>query len=304
MRGARQAIHQVLRCPACTQRVFVLARSPYPPPESLHELLPAGSKQSLPPASAARPPSWRGPILAGALALVAVSATIYGLIAWLASSPSADSPKEPPGVRRLIEAGRQALADEHFTLAAEKLDAAAALARQQASILSADERKELDQLQRQAAVLSRLLSESLEEILARGARTRDLDEWKRQFAGRYAGQAVVFDTEVRRQQDHRYELDYAIQAENRQVRLNVDDLQLLAQLDHHGLLDRPRRLFFGVRLASILPEEGGIWVIRFQSDSGVLLTDANAAAACLAEPLDDELREVIEQQAAWLKQWP
>jgi hypothetical protein len=303
MHGARRARHQVLRCPACSQQVFVLAQSPYPPPESLHELMPAGIKQT-PRAVPDRSTFWRGPFLAGALALVAVTATIYGLIEWLASSHPADSRKEQPDVRRLIESGRQALADEHFTLAAQKLDAATALVRQQPDALSADELKQLDQWQRQAAVLSRLLSESLEEILARGAGTRDLEEWKRQFAGRYAGQAVVFDTGVRRQGERRYELDYAIHAENRQVRLAVDDLQLLATLDRHGLLDRPRRLLFGVRLASILPEEGGVWVIRFLPDSGVLLTDAAAAAACLAQPLDDELRALIEQQAVWVKEWP
>ena len=66
------------------------------------------------------------------------------------------------------------------------------------------------------------------------------------------------------------------------------------------ITDRPRRLLFGARLASV-DREGGAWVVRFERASGVLLTDEGAVAACGLPPLDTELREVLRQQDLWLK---
>jgi len=77
-------------------------------------------------------------------------------------------------------------------------------------------------------------------------------------------------------------------------------------LKEHGFLtpDKPRRLFFGGRLASVAREAGGEWVIRFERGSGALLTDLDIAAAVSPLPLDAEQRGVIEAQAEWLAQLP
>jgi hypothetical protein len=57
-------------------------------------------------------------------------------------------------------------------------------------------------------------------------------------------------------------------------------------------------MLFGARLRDCTREEGGGWVIRFEPDSGVLLTDAEAAAACAA--LEPRLKETLRRQQRWL----
>jgi hypothetical protein len=45
-------------------------------------------------------------------------------------------------------------------------------------------------------------------------------------------------------------------------------------------------------------------VIRLDPDSGVLLTDEDAAGACCPRPLDPPLRAVLAEQAAWAQALP
>ena len=86
--------------------------------------------------------------------------------------------------------------------------------------------------------------------------------------------------------------------------VGAGDERVLVKLDldvFDGLaLERPRRILFGARLASVA-REGGVWAVRFERDSGVLLTDEGAVAACGLVPLDAELRELLRQQDLWVK---
>ena len=69
----------------------------------------------------------------------------------------------------------------------------------------------------------------------------------------------------------------------------------------------PRRMLFGARLAGLAREERGghgLWVIRLDPDSGVLLTDEDTAGACGPRPLDPGLREVLRRQADWAAALP
>ena len=61
-------------------------------------------------------------------------------------------------------------------------------------------------------------------------------------------------------------------------------------------------LVFGVRLAACDREEGGGWVIRFAPDSGVLLTDAEAAEAASPVSLGPGLKETLARQRGWLEE--
>jgi hypothetical protein len=66
-------------------------------------------------------------------------------------------------------------------------------------------------------------------------------------------------------------------------------------------------MLFGARLAGLEREERGghgLWVIRLDPDSGVLLTDEDAAGACCPRPLDDGLRAVLRRQADWAAALP
>lgn len=83
--------------------------------------------------------------------------------------------------------------------------------------------------------------------------------------------------------------------------MNLTDLTILSRLP----LERPYRVLFGARLASVGREAGGRLVVRFQPDSGVLLTDPGAVRACLlGQPPDDALSEVLRRQQDWLVNFP
>ena len=67
------------------------------------------------------------------------------------------------------------------------------------------------------------------------------------------------------------------------MRLALEDLAVLHDLP---LDDRPR-LIFGARLAGCEREPGGGWVVHFERDSGVLVTDHDAVVAALTQPPDE-----------------
>ncbi|HZT82855.1 MAG TPA: hypothetical protein VFA26_21670, partial [Gemmataceae bacterium] len=197
----------------------------------------------------------------------------------------------------------QALADGKFRRAVLELDAACQLRRQHPDWLPAGESHELDQLHRQAAALADLLTEYLGDILLRASRTQE-DEWADQFALRYKGDdrpnVLLLDARVQRDAAGAYHVDYQVEAGAEPARLEVGDLKLL-----HGLpLEGPTRLLFAARLASVAREPPGVWVVRLEPDSGVLLTDAAAVAACWAEPLPEDVLQVLARQREWLRGRP
>jgi hypothetical protein len=63
-------------------------------------------------------------------------------------------------------------------------------------------------------------------------------------------------------------------------------------------------VLFGARLAGCFREAGGGWVIHFEPESGVLLTDPGAAASCCPAPPGRELEEVLRRQEEWLSDLP
>jgi hypothetical protein len=290
-RGVRKARHQVVRCAACGGPVFVLGRSPLAPP---------GGEA---PAAAVPRRYWLGPALAAGLTLAAV-AVIFS-IAIPALAPSAAPQREParPDVRDLIAAGRDKLRGEEFHTAVNLFDQARRQSDKYPDALTAPERRELDRLHAQAALIADLLSESLDEILQRAAGTRDAER-QEQFNRRYRGRAVIFDDVVARDPAGRFGLGvFEVRAPGEPARVELSDLKLLPALP----LAEPRRMLFGARLAGLAREERGghgLWVIRLEPDSGVLLTDEDAAGACCPRPLDDELKAVLRRQAEWAAALP
>jgi hypothetical protein len=215
---------------------------------------------------------------------------------------SAEPPSAATAVSRIrshVAIGRQSLAEGNFQLAAEELKAAVALHDEQRDLLPASESRGLVQLHRQAVLLADLLTESLEEVLQRlgGQQER---ERQAAFARRYAGQAVVFDAQVWRDASGRYHLDYHLLDRGVPARVELGDLQLLRDLP----LQDPQRLIFGARLAGIQWDPASKWVVHFDRESGVLLTDADAVSASCAQPLDEALLEVLRRQGAWLGDLP
>src|SRR5438552_10544957 len=76
LQGVRAARHQVLRCPACGESVFVLPRSPLPP---------TGDEDDSPPGTQPPRPPWLLPLAAGGLALVVVVAGLFLFFSRLGS---------------------------------------------------------------------------------------------------------------------------------------------------------------------------------------------------------------------------
>jgi hypothetical protein len=248
---------------------------------------------------------WRPPVLAAGVTLVGVILLLAVLVKTTLAPDT--RPKLSAAIGQHIDAGRQALAAGRFTTAVQEFDAAMALSDRVPEPLAASERRQVVQLQRQAALVNDLLAESLDDILRHAVELseRDEAEWQAVFDRRYQGKALIFDADVRWEPPGRWLLEYAIFVRGRLVPIDLSDLTLLQDLYRHQLLSqqKPQRLLLGVRLASVRLEPGGIWVIRFQPDSGVLLTDARAAAFWYAHPLR-EIQEALDRQLAWVNDLP
>jgi hypothetical protein len=240
------------------------------------------------------------PAVAGG-ACVAVLLVLFLLtLPLLSRHPASQQPAEEAPARRLeaeTEAGRRALANGNYRLALAAFSKAVDLRDSHPGLLGPAEGRRLTQLQRQSDLLARLLSRSLQEIVQEASQLRDPDEWQAKFADDYRGRSVIFDDVVRRDNDGRPALNtYAVVVNNETVRLALGDLKLLQGLP----LAPPARMLFGARLAGCAREEGGAWVIHFETESGVLLTDPGAAASCCPAPLGRELEEVLRRQEEWL----
>ena len=300
LRGRRQARHQVLRCDGCGQPVFVLPQSALAEGGSADGgSVKTGAAPG--PDQRARRSLWLWPLLA-AVATLAVVVSAFGIGIWLYSRPRpapARAAPRAPDFETHLKAGQKALAAGKFRSAADELQQAVALAESLPERRRAAEGRDAVQLHRQATLLADLLSESLGDILLLAARM-DEEEWQAKFAQDYRGRAVVFDAEVTRDGAGQYRLDYHVRAGPEPARIEVGDLKLLQALPPM----RPPRLLFGARLANIGREAGGAWAVRFQPDSGVLLTDSGAVTACCPGPIDEETLDLVRRQKDWLDDVP
>jgi hypothetical protein len=286
VRGVRQRRHQVVRCSACGVHVFVLAYSPFTDRE--------GRRRSATPAG--RSP-WRRPVVAAGITFILVAGALAALLLTL--TRNADEAAE---LTRHKKAGYDALEEGKLRQAAEEFSAARELGLRHADSLAPVELRALNQIQGETSLLADLLTESLSEILLRAARS-PADEWEAQFRRRYRGlaqpNAVVFDALVRRDATGQFHLDWHLEPPpGESARLEIGELAVLQTLP----LAEPRRLLLGARLGSIAREQNGVWVIRFEPASGVLLTDKRAVAAGLNVPMDDPLEKLLQQQREWVEQ--
>lgn len=287
-RGLRAARAQVVRCGGCGASLFVLPRSPLAPVPDDDGPAPT------PDGAMPRRSPWLLPAAAAVATLAAVVLAYFVLFSsWLhppgtAAERSAAEPPTP-GAEKSMAAGRRLLREGNFRKALELLQAAH----------DRDRRNpELTQLYRQAQLLAQPLRCSLEDVVQQAQMVGDPDEWTAQFSD-HKGNFVLFDDVVRREHKGEHHLAvYEVRAGGEKARVDLN-LKLLAALP----LEQPRRLLFGARLASVARGDGGLWVIRFDPASGVLLTDEGAAAAC-GLSLDAELRDLLSRQAEWARKLP
>jgi hypothetical protein len=79
----------------------------------------------------------------------------------------------------------------------------------------------------------------------------------------------------------------------------VQDFKLFQRLP----LQESQRLIFAARLTDI-HQAGGVWMVRLEPDSGVLLTDTEATSISTGVPVDAALQDVIQRQTAWVANPP
>ncbi|MGH7222778.1 MAG: hypothetical protein ACRELF_06100 [Gemmataceae bacterium] len=287
LRGGRQRTRQIVSCPSCGRKRFILPSSPW-----------------LAPANATKGHSSRLNLRCLLLVIVLGGVLAMGL-SFLLLRPylrrrgtAADSAGSAADARALLQAGEHQLREGNVHLALKELNAAIAQYARHPDVLNREEHHRLEQLRRQADLLSRLLDQPLEDIVLQAMQHRSDEDWRAKFA-HYRGRTIVFDNLLRRDAQGWPILDYDVMREaGVKARVALENLALLRQLP----LDPPRRWLFGARLASCRREEGGIWILRFEPDSAVLLSDESAASACCPRPLEEELLGVLKRQDEWLRQ--
>jgi hypothetical protein len=288
--AARRARHQFVPCARCGRELFVLPRSPWPVVRDADGTGPATAD--------ARPAGgfWRRPLFAGGVTLVAVAVGFAILlpVLWPRGPSKTDRSVEAMPLEEQIGEGRRAFDEGAFRVSARMLEAALGQIEKDPKRRTPAERRQLAHLQREAALLSDLLEQPLADVLARGEGMPER-EWREVFRTRYQGRAVVFDSPVRRDAAGRVELRGWEESVNGvEVRLELGRVRLLQRLP----LADERRLVFGVRLADARRENRG-WVVSFEPDSGVLLTDPGVFAGT-SLPRDPELQAVMNRQTDWI----
>lgn len=293
--GLRKERHQAVPCAGCGHTLFVLPFSRLPRVLADGEVADADS-------SFWRHSPWRFPLAAGGLTLLVLVLALSLLLGSSVRKKRSALAVRPGSVAQHLEAGQRALSQGKFQVAFEEAKKAEKIRADFPDTVSLAERRQVTHLYRQAALFTDLLPESLNEILRHAADLAELDdvEWQEHFKGRYANRSLIFDDEVRREAAGGYQLlGSAFFVRGKPVRLDLANVQLLHALP----LDKPQRVLFGVRLHSIALEPGGVWVVRFEPDSGVLLTEAGPVLTCCPIPRA-ELLEAMQRQAAWFEDLP
>ncbi|MFQ3652377.1 MAG: hypothetical protein SNJ75_18840 [Gemmataceae bacterium] len=158
-----------------------------------------------------------------------------------------------------------------------------------------DQRRVWQQWHRQAALAADLTDLSLEEMVQVASLQRDPREWQAQWQ-RYRHRGLLLDGVLLRDACHQFLLKgFSPLWKDEPIRVALDELELLHLLP----IDRPYRVIFGLRLASVEREASG-WVVRPLPESGVLFTDAATLQALSPIDLGDDLPEVMQRQADWL----
>src|SRR5262249_53580396 len=244
------------------------------------------------------------PVAAAFLTVVVATLAIWVVVRILDKSGSEDSSRseaklpQSKEVEAILKKARTALAQRNPHVALEEL-AKIRIAAGQATTVSAAKVQELQQLERQAALLADLLEESLQDLVHHAART-DPKEWAAVFARRYQGKAVVLDAPVVADLGRPWRVDISLWMDREEIRVDVGDLRLLQRLP----LEPSQRVIFGGRVAGIRKDSAGTWLVKLIPESGVLLTDFDVLVPYL-HGLDEseraKLRAVIDRQQKWLQ---
>jgi hypothetical protein len=280
LRGQRQKTRQIIPCPSCGRKRFVLPNSPW---ESANVAAPARQVARF--------------SLNRLLVVIALGGAVAMTLIFMLVRPYLRRPGAPADIQAHLTQGESWLRQGNVFLALKELDAALEQRGRASSALSREDHFRLEQLWRQTDLLARLLDQPLEDIVNQARQHRNDDEWRAKFEY-YRGRTVVFDDVLRRDGQDRPVLgSYVVRVGDIEVRLALEELTLFRDLPR----EPPIRWLFGARLAGCGRESGGVWVVHFEPDSSVLLTDEIAATVCCPAPLDEDLLAVLKRQDEWLR---
>jgi hypothetical protein len=291
--GVRQLRHQVVRCSHCNRELFVLPLSPLP------SLVAPGASEAAPKTTLRRSP-WFWPVVAGgltfALSVVVLIVLLDRLVPGTRSTATAAS-LAPDAIDRRLAVGRQSLLAGEFQQALDELDGVQQVLLSHPGDFTATQRRQLRQLQRQAALLVDWPREPLERMVGRAAGL-NAQEWQTVVGG-YRGKAFIFDLELRRDASRHYHVRCVQVGQGPPLRLELETLKILGFLP----LEEPQRVLFAARLAEVRRDGADSVAVRLEPESGVLLTDIEAAVlgGIVAEAA---LQPLLQKQQQWVAELP
>jgi hypothetical protein len=199
----------------------------------------------------------------------------YLVISTLPSASHHTGTSEEPSLRQQIleclQNSKIEVARGSTHLARELLERAIQLRDAAPDQLTEAEHRELNQTQRQVALLTDLAPGGLTAMLEQAERAPTSQAWQARFRAEYLGRGVILDDVLRRPRNQT--ILGRVLSDLRQGpafgRVVLDEVQLLQELP----LQEPQRWIVGARVKSVDREGRAVWVIRLEPDSGVLFTE-------------------------------
>jgi hypothetical protein len=231
------------------------------------------------------------------LGLCAGLGVLVFLVVWLPSRQSTPDAAvlDAATFQRRLATARQQLDAGAFRTAADEFGVLLRAWQNQTELAALADGPALRQWARESAALADLCGETLEEILDHAAGVAEA-EWLADFPHRYQGKAFLFDLEIRAAGPRHFTHPYLLWARGEKAVLDLDDLELLANLP----LDPPRVIFLA-RLAQVRREAQRGWVVRLQPGSGVLLTEPAAARLSCPALAGPEVETILGRQLTWAR---
>ncbi len=302
--GTRKKTHQIVSCPGCKSKRFVLPRSPFSEEEP--------KTQTPPPASSTQT---RVVFLSRVVLLgivVVLLSLLVGIIAQLYSpTKSTNTPTSPKPelsraeaekqIRKHLNQARDHITAGQFYLAQPHLKAIQKIHKTHPNLVI--QKRALNQKIREVGIFADLLDVSLEDLLHQ-VTDRGKDDWLATFQNRYQGKSIILDTRLRSQDGHLV-CDYQIYGKDGCIAtLQVQDLVAAkrlwaSQVEPDDGEPKPLRVIFGARLEAIEPVSPKIWRVRFDSDSGVILTDYEALLICCPAYDNEATAKCVWRQDEW-----
>jgi hypothetical protein len=237
---------------------------------------------------------WRWPLLAAAITLAVVCGVILLFLSRPRGRIDANAARPEDQRSAYITQGRASLKAGDYVRASRQLAAARTLL-EHSPVLSGIERRRVERDAKLGALLADLLAESPVEILRHAVGLSE-NEWREAFRLRYAGKSILLDDTLHRDPQDVFHSDFRMRVVNHDAKIRFEDLSLLRKLP----LNRPTRVVFAFRIASVTRDSNLAWMLHPDPDSGVLIHDPAVLSGTSLVP-DGPLIEALRRQKEWFE---